>query len=148
MKARHFLAASLLFLVGCEAVNQGDADGPEFTLGSSCLPPDPEPSRRHPEGSAKRSAPADTSGPRVLFVSADSLNFTVPMLLNCGLEYAFTASLPAPDTLVIAERAIGGTTAKCMCRKELTVAMRAEPGQSLDRVKVLKTPSGVFADFH
>lgn len=130
MKVRQLLAALLLALPGCEAVNETGPDGQDFTLGIACLP-DPVPSPEASAVSAKRAAPPDSSGLRVLFV---------PVTLNCGLKYAFSASLPAPE--------IGGTTAKCMCRKELTVSMRAESGQSLDQVKVLKTSSGVFADFH
>lgn len=151
MKAGPILIASFLALAGCEAVQDGDAGGtgaPVFSLGSSCLPPEPLSYRDYPTDPAAGGSLRDTSGLEVLFVSADSLHFTVPVHLNCGLEYAFSASLPAPDTLVISERVIGGATAKCMCRKELTVSLRAEPGQSLDKVKVLKAPGGVFADFH
>lgn len=147
MQIRSLLMASVLAFAGCEAVNQGDADGPDFTLGEACLPPDSQPASWDPAGSAKTSALEDTSGLKVLFVSADSLHFIVPVTLNCGLKYAFTANLPDPDTLVIAERVIGGTTAKCVCGKELTVRLKAQAGQSLDKVKVVKTPSGIFPDF-
>lgn len=135
MKSWPILAASLLALAGCEAVNEGGPDGPVFTLGTSCLPP------------AKFGA-MDSTGLRVLYVSQDSLHFIVPVQLNCGIKYAFSASLPAPDTLNITAREVGGTTAKCTCTRELTVSLKAEAGQSLDKVKVLKTPSGIFPDFH
>lgn len=135
MQARPLLALSLLTLLGCEAVNDGDPDGPDFTLASSCLPP-------------AKAAASDTAKLRVLFVSADSLHFIVPVQLNCGMKYAFSSSLPSPDTLAIAQREAGGTRAKCTCTKELTVSLKAEAGQSLDKVKVVKTPSGIFPDFH
>jgi len=145
MDPRPLLASLLLALAGCEAVNEGDPGAPEFTLASSCLVPVPEPVQADPAGRADL---ADAPGLRVLLVSAERLHFIVPVDLNCGLEYAFSASLPSPDTLVIEQRETGGAVARCMCKKELTVSLRAEPGQRLDGVKVLKTPSGTFADFH
>lgn len=151
MKAWPLLAPPLLVLLalaGCEAVNDGDPDGPDFTLGSSCLPPGPGPVKVDSAGTAKIAALSDTTGLQVLFVSADSLHFIVPVQLNCGLKYAFSASLPAPDTLAIAQRETGGTRAKCTCRKELTVSLKAETGQSLDKVRVVRTGSGTFANFH
>lgn len=130
-----------LFLAACEAVNDGGEEpqtGP-FIL-SGC---------KGPPGSAKPAASAsDSTGLRVLYISADSLHFIVPMVLNCGLRYTFTSASPSPDTLAIASHEAGGSAAKCVCTKELTVSLKARPGQALDLIKVVKADSTIFSDFH
>lgn len=127
-----------LFLLACEAVNDDEEPTGPFIL-SDC--------KGHP-GEAKMAASSDSTGLRVLFISSDSLHFVVPMVLNCGLKYTFTAALPSQDTLAIASHEAGGAAAKCVCIKDLTVSLKAEPGQVFDHIKVVKADSTVFSDFH
>jgi hypothetical protein len=136
------LGLALAVLAGCDPVDE-DVPQPQsetFRL-SGCL--------GSPGAKTTAIASSDSGvGLRVLYLSADSLRFIVPFDLNCGLRYGFDHALPAPDTLTVTHRVIGGTTAKCECRKDLTVSLKAAPGQAFDKVKALKADGAVYLDFH
>lgn len=127
-----------LFLFSCQSVNSPASapEDPAFRL-SACL------------GAALPMSATDSGvGLRVLYVSVDSVRFIVPFNLNCGFHYVFTASLPVPDTLAVDQRVVGGDLAKCNCRKDLTVSLKAAPGQAFDKVKALKADGLIYYDFH